>query len=259
MRSRGTALFAMVASQSAERNRQECSLPSIEERDFVNPEPGQMWNHHSGQVLLTDIPVSVTSFPEENPSCDSLFISREDMKGATFAICVEDQTTFEFVKSGILKCGGIVVTENADFVVSDSETAHGNILNIDQLRFAFQAAGIRRKPQTVKISIRDVKTGEKWKKATLEMPEIVLCDSSVLNGSPFRRPKCKKTAENPVETDGARKNTRDAPDSGYCQICGERYADKDEHRASPIHIENQAKPGLWDAFDAFAREITRPL
>lgn len=255
MRSRGTALFAKVVSQSAERNRRECPLPSIEERDFVNPEPGQMWDHRSGQVFLADIPVSVTSFAEEGATNDSLFISREDMKGVRFAISIEDPPTFEFVKSGILKCGGFIDNENPDFIVSDSEKSHENFLNIDQLRFAFQAAGIHRKPLNIKVAICDARTGEKLKKASIEMPEIVLCDSSVLNGSPFRRPKCQRTAGNTFETDGARKNARDAPESGYCQICGERYTDKDEHRASPTHVENQAKPGLWDEFDAFAREM----
>ena len=248
-RSRYAAIVANYANQEAPK-----AVPVPERCEFVNSDDRPLLSHSQDALAVGDVTILVAETKPRDESTPTFVVEKEEVKNVTFEIQISDPTTREFVYSGIVKCGGSVVTEDGDFIVSDAERPHGNIFTVGQLKFAYEAAGITRKRKHVKVSIKNATTGETAKKAEFSAPEIMLCDSPVLSGTPFHRPA--ETRRKPTYgSDGSRKKTVDAPDAGYCQICGERYENKEQHRAAPGHRERAEAQELWQQFDDFAKEI----
>lgn len=243
--------YAAVVARCAQAAETPVSMPVRSE--FMNSDERQLLSHSEPKISVGDLDLLVFSrATDDHPITFS--VEKEEVKFATFELQISDPTTREFVCEGITRYGGSVVTEDGDFIVSDSEKPHGNVLAIEQLKFAYNAAGIRRKRRTLKVAIRDASTGATVKKSEFVSPEIMFCSSPILSGTPFRRPT--ENRQKPVYgSDGSRKKIVDAPDSGYCQICGERYDNKDEHRETPSHRERVESEDLWSQFDEFARGI----
>ena len=251
MRSRYAALVANIVNP---KRSAEIQFDVPEPIEFENLDNRVMLSHSDSGVDVGGIKVVIPDQRESSEEDVTFVVEREEVKNTSFEIRVSDPLTREFIYHGIVACGGSVVTEDADFVVSDSEEPHGNVFCVNQLKFAYQVARISRKTRTLNVAIVDKRNGEKLKKSQFPKPEILMCGAPVISGSPFHRPKETRKVH-VYGSDASRRKIMDAPDSGYCQICGVKYTDKCEHRESESHKAKAESPELWAQFDDFVKDI----
>jgi hypothetical protein len=209
---------------------------------------------------LDDCPVALRVVPPPGSDssqsiCDDIAqLHREDLEDLSFKTDLATPFRLMFLKFYFGQIN-VSLSKDGGCVISDFLASGPKVFQLSQFGFLFDQCGLDPYGFLCDISVFAPDGTIILHESAFACPQLAVFPIESGCFSPYH-------SLLPLSVTGPEKNPYrerrqviDAPESGYCQLCREKYSNAQKHRQRASHITRGQDGRVWAEFDAFAASL----